>query len=135
MKTSGVKRKDQGVRACVCACVLIYWFFCYFKLNLFNQYSQKNKTTSALNKSWLWTWTSHVYITINLFNLCQHFFLPFYTYFSKCWHMLNEPDFWRHIYRDLFLCSVSSVKMRGDCLFCWYWLNRWPSLFKFSFHS
>ena len=32
-----------------------------------------------------------VYITINLFNLCQHFFLPFYTYFSKCWHRLNEP--------------------------------------------
>ena len=35
--------------------------------------------------------TSHVYITINLFNLCQHFFLPFDTYFSKCWHSLNEP--------------------------------------------
>ena len=35
--------------------------------------------------------TSHVYITINLFNLCQHFFLPFYIYFSKCWHRLNEP--------------------------------------------
>ena len=35
--------------------------------------------------------TSHAYITINLFNLCQHFFLPFYTYFSKCWHRLNEP--------------------------------------------
>jgi hypothetical protein len=36
--------------------------------------------------------TSHVYIAINLFNLCQHFFLPFYTYFSKCWHRLNEPS-------------------------------------------
>jgi len=24
---------------------------------------------------------SHVYITINLFNLCQHFFLLFYTHF------------------------------------------------------
>jgi hypothetical protein len=35
--------------------------------------------------------TSHLYITINLFNLCQHFFLPFYTYFSKCWHRMNEP--------------------------------------------
>ena len=35
--------------------------------------------------------TSHAYITINLFNLCQHFFLPFYTYFLKCWHRLNEP--------------------------------------------
>jgi GTP cyclohydrolase I len=27
--------------------------------------------------------TSHVYITINLFNLCQHFFLPFYGSLSK----------------------------------------------------
>jgi hypothetical protein len=34
---------------------------------------------------------SHVYITINLFNLCQQFFLPFYIYFLKCWHRLNEP--------------------------------------------
>ena len=33
------------------------------------------------------------------------------------------------------LCSVSSVKMRGDCSFCWYWWNRWPSLFKLSFHK
>jgi hypothetical protein len=33
----------------------------------------------------------HVCITINLFNLCQHFFFPFNTYFSKCWHRLNEP--------------------------------------------
>ena len=37
--------------------------------------------------------TSHVYITINLFSLCQHFFLPFYTYFSKYWHRLNETIF------------------------------------------
>ena len=35
--------------------------------------------------------TSHVYITINLFNLCQQSFLPFYIYFLKCWHRLNEP--------------------------------------------
>ena len=35
--------------------------------------------------------TSHVYITINLFNLCQQSFLPFYIYFLKCWHSLNEP--------------------------------------------
>ena len=25
--------------------------------------------------------------------------------------------------------------MRGDCLFCWYWLNWWPSLIKLSFHN
>jgi hypothetical protein len=35
--------------------------------------------------------TIHVYITINLFNLCQQSFLPFYIYFFKCWHRLNEP--------------------------------------------
>ena len=34
-----------------------------------------------------------------------------------------------------FLCSACSVKMRGDCSFCWYWWNRWPSLFKLSFHK
>jgi hypothetical protein len=34
-----------------------------------------------------------------------------------------------------FLCSVSSVKMRDDCLFCLYWWNWWPSLFKLSFHN
>ena len=55
----------------------------------------------------MWTWstltsppilhllnmTSHVYITINLFNLCQQSFLPFYIYFLKCWHRLNEPRY------------------------------------------
>jgi hypothetical protein len=35
--------------------------------------------------------TSHVYILINLFDLCQHFFLHCYIHFFKCWHMLNEP--------------------------------------------
>ena len=34
-----------------------------------------------------------------------------------------------------FLCSVSSVKMRGDCLFCWHWWNRWPLLFKLTSHN
>ena len=34
--------------------------------------------------------TSHVYITINLFNLCQQSFFPFYMYLFKCWHRLNE---------------------------------------------
>jgi len=29
----------------------------------------------------------------------------------------------------VFLCSESSVNMIGDCSFCWYWWNRWPSLF------
>jgi hypothetical protein len=35
----------------------------------------------------------------------------------------------------ILLCSMSSVKMRGDCSFCWYWWNWWSSLFKLSFHN
>ena len=30
---------------------------------------------------------------------------------------------------------VLSEKMRGDCSFCCYWLNCWPSLFEHSFHN
>jgi hypothetical protein len=33
------------------------------------------------------------------------------------------------------LSWVQWVQMRGDCSFCWYWWNCWPSLFKFSFHN
>ena len=32
-----------------------------------------------------------------------------------------------------FLCSTFDV--RGGCLFCWYWWNRWLSLFELSFHN
>ena len=32
-----------------------------------------------------------------------------------------------------FLCCVQWVKMRGDCLLCWYWWNWWPLLFKLFF--
>jgi hypothetical protein len=30
---------------------------------------------------------------------------------------------------------VSDVEVRGDCLFCWYWWNCWPSWLKPSFHN
>ena len=33
------------------------------------------------------------------------------------------------------LCSVSSVKMRSDRSFCWYWWNWWTWLLKLSFHN
>jgi hypothetical protein len=39
------------------------------------------------------------------------------------------------ICHGLFLCSVSSVKMKGNCLFCWYWWKWWSSLFRRSFHN
>ena len=38
-------------------------------------------------------------------------------------------------YVVVFLCSATSVKIRGDCSFCWYWWNWWSSLFKLSFHN
>jgi hypothetical protein len=30
---------------------------------------------------------------------------------------------------------VQLVRVRGDCSFCWYWWNCWPSLFKLSLHN
>ena len=46
----------------------------------------------------------------------------------------QDLSYWCHMSWS-FLCSVSSVKMRGDCSFCWYWQNWWPSLFNLSFHN
>ena len=37
--------------------------------------------------------------------------------------------------RDILWSFLCSVKMRGECSFCWYWWNWWPSLFKLSFHK
>jgi hypothetical protein len=34
----------------------------------------------------------------------------------------------------VFFC-VQWVKVRGNCWFCWYKWNCWPSLFKQSFHK
>jgi hypothetical protein len=28
-----------------------------------------------------------------------------------------------------------NVEMGGDCLFCWYWCNCWPSTFDISYHN
>jgi len=65
---------------------------------------------------------------------------------KECWNPINQfksatlsclsqTRTWisNVICRCLFLCSVSSVKMRGDCSFWWYWWNWWPTLFKLSF--
>jgi hypothetical protein len=35
----------------------------------------------------------------------------------------------------LVFIMVSDVEVRGDCLFCWYWWNCWPSWLKPSFHN
>jgi hypothetical protein len=54
--------------------------------------------------------TSHVYILINLFDLCQHFFSHCYIHFFKCWHMLNDKgnvSFCHHL--ASVVCHPSSV--------------------------
>ena len=38
-------------------------------------------------------------------------------------------------YVVLSLCSVSSVAMRSDCSFCWYWWNWSPSLIKLFYNN
>ena len=58
-------------------------------------------------------------------NLCS--FIPDIFFISVTSH---SPDF-----RQMSWFFVLNEKVRGDCLFCWYWLNYWPSLFKFSFHN
>jgi len=45
----------------------------------------------------------------------------------------QDLDFQHHMSWS-FSCSVSSVRMRGDCSFCWYWWNWWPSMFLFIIH-
>jgi hypothetical protein len=44
----------------------------------------------------------------------------------------GRTRFYNVICRVLLFC-VQWMKMRGDCSFCWYWWNCWPSLFKLSF--
>ena len=46
----------------------------------------------------------------------------------------QKLDFLRHMSWSFFVC-IQWVKMRGDCSFCWYWWNCWPSLFNLSFHK
>jgi hypothetical protein len=58
-----------------------------------------------------------------------------YLYFFGDILTSNDTPFLPMSYVMVFLCSVSSVKMKGDCSFCWYWWNWWPSLFKLSFHN
>ena len=50
---------------------------------------------------------------------------------------IDPSDYWtfRLMSWHAFLHSASWVKMRGDCSFCWYWWNCWPSLFKLSIHK
>ena len=46
----------------------------------------------------------------------------------------HEPAFPTSCH-NLSLFCVQRVKVRDDCLFCWYWWNCWPSPFKLSFHK
>ena len=60
---------------------------------------------------------------------------PIYLFNSATLLCLSQARNWisNVICRGLFLCSMRSVKMRGDCPFCWYWWNWWPSLLNFLF--
>ena len=49
-------------------------------------------------------------------------------------HVLRQELNFQHHF-IVFFFYVQWVEMRGDCLFCWYWWNCWPSLFKLSFHD
>jgi hypothetical protein len=46
----------------------------------------------------------------------------------------TDSDYPFDIFKQLtswsYLCSVSSIEMRVDCSFCWYWWNWWLSLFQ-----
>ena len=64
-------------------------------------------------------WTSSVTLSISL------------PHFYAC--PKPGPGFLTSYVMVFSLCSVSSVKMRGDCSFYLYWWNWWPSLF--SLHN
>ena len=56
------------------------------------------------------------------------------------WHLLSssikikQARTWITTVRCCLFC-VQWVKMKGDCSFCWYWWNCWPSLLSLSFHN
>ena len=67
---------------------------------------------------------------------------------EECWNLIHQFNLatclclyqartWisNVICHGLFLWSVSSVKMRGGCSFCWYWWNWIPPLFTLSFYN
>jgi hypothetical protein len=42
---------------------------------------------------------------------------------------------WDERWLFVFVICVQYVEMGGDCLFCWYWCNCWPSTFDISYHN
>jgi hypothetical protein len=80
--------------------------------------------------------TSHVYIEINLLNICQQSFLPFYIYFLKCWHRLNDPNR-QYTYIVVFLRSLEicrkasfSVLFRSECK----WILHYPTTYVYHMY-
>ena len=59
---------------------------------------------------------------INLFSLCQHFSLPFYTYFFfKCWNRLNEPIYYLiYLIHGFFSKKIFWFPMLLKKIF-WFW--------------
>ena len=74
---------------------------------------------------------SFVFICIVIGDQERMVYIPSYLFACSS----QDLDFQRHLLWS-FLFSVSSVKMRGNILFRWYWRNWWPSLFiSWYFHS
>ena len=48
---------------------------------------------------------------------------------------LSETRIWISIAICRGLCCVQLCDMRGDCLFCCYWWNYWPQMYKLSSHK
>ena len=44
---------------------------------------------------------------IKIYSICQHFFLPVYVYFSKCWHILNEH--FQHVILRIFKTMIPKL--------------------------
>jgi hypothetical protein len=74
---------------------------------------------------------------VDISGIDDHYCLNFFFVFSELrWKVIVcfvDIDGIDDNYCLSFLFCVKWVKMRGDCLFCWYWWNWWPLLFKLSF--
>jgi hypothetical protein len=126
-----------------------------------NKKTNNNSSQFTTSVHWPWYCTVHSYVVLQCcddiwsfwvaVNLCSFFRLFIYVYIScyqgEVWEstcrfnpdtLLRLPEARTWIYNVICRCPLFYflyVKVKGDCLFCWYWWNCWPSLFKLSFHN
>jgi hypothetical protein len=67
----------------------------WFINNVFKDKCIRNLSNIFINytKLLLLPLFTKITLLLPLFTKITDILNPFYTYFSKCWHMLNEPDF------------------------------------------